>query len=227
MNFIINKNMPDDIKYALNKIGNIFEGTELNLKDSSVGLHPDIQIHFVDGKTAYCEPTLYEYYKKILPAYVTLKRGSSYVGFTYPDNCAYNIARMGKNIICNINISDTNILDFYKENGYNIINVNQGYAKCNVCPLSDNFIITEDIGIYRAVKNSIELNVAYMPVGRVMLDGFDYGFIGGASGLADKTLLLCGKAPKELLDILNMNKIEYIELSEKVLYDYGSILSFD
>ena len=227
MNFIINRNMPDDMKLSLKKFGNIIEASELNIKDKSVASHPDIQIHFVDGNTAYCEPTLYYYYKKVLPDYVTLIKGRSYVQFTYPGNCAYNIARVGKNIICNMSIADKKIIDYYKNNKYNIINVKQGYSKCNVCPLNDNLIVTEDMGIYHTVNESNKLRAVIMPVGKVKLAGFEYGFIGGASGLADNKLLLCGKADDELSDILNTNKIEYIELSESLLCDYGSIIPFD
>lgn len=227
MKFIVNKTTSNKIRNTLSNIGEIYDGTVADIKDKSVSTHPDIQIHFVDNKTAFCAPELYDYYKRVLPGNVKLYKGGKPLGFTYPDDCAYNIARIGNNIICNPEISDFKVLDYYKNIGYNIIAVRQGYAKCNICQLSDDLILTEDKGILHSVTKCGRINAVYMPVGSVSLSGFNYGFIGGASGFTNDTLLLCGKATKELADILKKNNIKYTELSDEPLYDYGSIIPFD
>ena len=42
--------------------------------------------------------------------------------------------------------------------GYEIINVKQGYAKCSICVVSDNAIITADKGIAKAaIQNRIDV----------------------------------------------------------------------
>ena len=42
----------------------------------------------------------------------------------------------------------------YKNNGYRIQNVNQGYTKCTTCIVSKNAVITEDNGLATIYKNN-------------------------------------------------------------------------
>ena len=68
--------------------------------------------------------------------------------------------------------------------GKRIINVNQGYTKCSVCAVSDKAFITDDKSIYQALK-SADYDVLEVEKGSVALDGYDYGFIGGACTMID------------------------------------------
>ncbi len=225
MKFIVALNMPDKMIYKLETFGEVYKGSKLNIEDESVSYHPDMQIHFLNDNFAICPEEVYDYYRKSLPDDIKLLKGFSVLGITYPENCAYNIARVGNSIICNEKISDTKIIDYYKEHKFNIINVKQGYAKCNIAPLCDDLFITEDEGIYKiAVKSG--LKPILIPKGYICLEGFDYGFIGGATGLINNKLLFCGCVPDSIKVVLERNFIEYIELSDDKLTDYGSIISF-
>mgnify|MGYP003312767880 CR=1 FL=1 len=106
MSFIIAKNMPDKIIYKLETCGKVYLASYLDIADKSVGFHPDIQIHFVDKNIAFCPPEVYRHFRDTLPETISLKIGISSVGITYPENCAYNIGRVGNNIICNRKISE-------------------------------------------------------------------------------------------------------------------------
>ena len=115
--------------------------------------------------------------------------------------------------------------------GKKIINVNQGYTKCNICPISNTAFITEDIGIHNAVQNICGIESVLLPVGSVRLNGFDYGFIGGATGFVGNKVLFCGSLSEnpykeEILSAIDKCGTEYFELSNDSLYDYGSIISF-
>lgn len=230
MNFIVDKNMPQKIENKLMSFGCVYKSTTVEAEDKAVSSHPDIQIHFISEKTAVCPPETVEYYRSILPEDITINCGISHIGITYPSICAYNIARVGRYIICNTKYAEKTILDFYRENGYKIIHTNQGYAKCNICPVSSNTFITEDKGIFNSV-NDEELTAVLIPPGEVNLKGFDYGFIGGATGFISNKLLLCGSLADNpnreiILDTLKKERIELVELSDEPLYDYGSIISF-
>lgn len=229
MNFIVDKTMPDLMIDKLSHYGAVFKSTKIKTEDEAVSTHPDLQIHFVSDNIAFCPPSTAEYYKRVLPSYVNLHIGTANPGDTYPSVCAYNIARVGKHIICNTKIADNNILKYYKENNYKIIHVNQGYTKCNVCPISDSSFFTEDRGIFDSLKNEPTLTAYLLEKGGVRLSGFDYGFIGGATGKIGDTLICCGKleANKEkILKILSALNMQLLELSDDSIYDYGSILSF-
>lgn len=229
MNFIVDKKMPEAMINNLKQYGTVYRSIEVNTQDKSINSHPDLQIHFISNETAITAPEVYEYYKSILPHTINIEKGISSIGFTYPQNCAYNIVRLGRTVICNTMHAEKTILDYYNENGYRIINVKQGYTKCNVCPIADDSFITEDSGICKTVRNTADdIKVYLLTPGSVRLDGFEYGFIGGASGWCGDNILLCGSVPKnkELKKIIDKAKLKIITLSEKELYDFGSIISF-
>lgn len=100
----------------------------------------------------------------------------------YPGDIRYNAACTGKYFIHNLKYTDPLLLKKAKEMGMELIDVKQGYTKCSVVVVNENSIITYDQGIARACKKHPELEVLLISPGFVRLDGFDTGFIGGASG---------------------------------------------
>ena len=103
------------------------------------------------------------------------------IGGEYPDNIRLNAAVLGKNIIANTKYLDESVKEYAKQHGYQMIHVNQGYAKCSCAVVSDNALITADNGIYHSLKET-NIEVLKIRQGRVELKGADCGFIGGASG---------------------------------------------
>lgn len=229
LNFIVDCTMPAEYTKKLSDFGSVFKSAKINIADKSVSTHPDMQIHFLSNNYAICAPCVYEYYKNILPSDILLEKGNSKIGYTYPENCAYNIAKVQKYVICNEKIADSKILEFYRMNSYKIIHVNQGYSKCNICSLSDKNFFTEDVGIYNATNE--DLNPILLSVGGVALDGFNYGFIGGATGCFNDTIIFSGKIDlhpnaSEIITVIKKLGLKYIELSDNTLRDFGSIISF-
>ena len=151
------------------------------------------------------------------------------VSCEYPRDVGLNAAIVGNNLICNVKYTDIKIIDHAYFTGKNIIDVKQGYANCSVCTVGENAVITSDASIYsRAVQNKID--VLLIEKGHINLDGYDYGFIGGCSGLINKNrLVFTGNIElhPHYLDIKNFCEgrgVEVISLSNKKLYDYGSLL---
>ena len=75
------------------------------------------------------------------------------------------------------------------------INVNQGYTRCSTLVINDRAAITSDISI----KNALESNgaeVLLISPGNIFLDGFDYGFIGGAGVSFDGKTVFFGNVKK-------------------------------
>lgn len=196
-----------------------------------IATHPDMQIHFIDNKTAVVAPEVYEYYNNILGSEVEIIKGDTELSGTYPCDCAYNVTRLGKFIIGNLSYMDTKIKRLYQDKGFEFIHINQGYSKCSICVLDDFSVITEDEGIRRTL-NSHNINVLKINPGSVELDGFPYGFIGGATGFVDrKTLGFCGNPSteiyfKEMEEYIKSKSVNIICLSSTKLKDYGSILYF-
>ncbi len=230
MPFIVDKNIRDSCVDKLRSMDEkIYYSADCDWVYKPVNTHPDLQIHFVSEETAFVAPELYEYYKTILPDYLKIKSGNKSIGGTYPDNVAYNIARIGNFVILNKKYADGNIVDFYEKHGYTLINVNQGYTKCNICT-DGEIAITEDSGIAKALGNN-GINTLKIPVGTVSLENFQYGFIGGASGCLNGKILLSGTADEQIKDKITefseQNGTEICFLDKEKLTDYGSILYFE
>ncbi len=68
------------------------------------------------------------------------------------------------------------------------VTVAQGYAKCAACVVDDRSIITADAGVSRAAK-SVGMDVLDIAPGHIRLDGYEYGFIGGASFKIDDDVI--------------------------------------
>lgn len=148
----------------------------------------------------------------------------------YPRNVALNAAQVGKNIVCRVDSLDNTVKAYCEDHGYGLINVNQGYAKCSCAVVSDNAVITEDVGIYRTLSKT-DIDVLLIGKGRVALEGAEYGFIGGATGYEkhSKTLYFCGSIRDNadyctIADFCKDHGTSIVELTDTHLTDIGSII---
>lgn len=104
----------------------------------------------------------------------------------YKTESKLNMVVTDKILLCN----NKTCMDISKiSNGRSIINTNQGYTKCSTIVLSEDNFITEDIGIYTVLKKAGK-NCVLIDKGFVRLNGYDYGFIGGASAYLKKENVL-------------------------------------
>ena len=192
--------------------------------------HPDMQVCKCSDNTFVACPECYDYYKKELYGFgVDVYKGKSFLSSNYPKDIAYNVARIGDTAVHNFSYTDSEILCHFKVNHVNLINVSQGYSKCNICVVSDNAIITSDKGIYDAVvKDSIE--ALLICDGNIDIFGWEYGFIGGASGkIGNDVLAFCGDLSKhenfcEIQSFCKKFNVKCVSLSDKRLMDLGSVI---
>ena len=99
----------------------------------------------------------------------------------YPNNVLLNCLFLGNRLYGKLSAIDETVLDYCKEQGIELVNVNQGYTRCSTLVVNDNAVITADSSIEKAMKqNGVE--VLRISQGQIRLEGFDYGFIGGCSG---------------------------------------------
>ena len=145
----------------------------------------------------------------------------------YKTESKLNMVVTDNTIICNPNICLQYNLSYLDKK---IISVKQGYTKCSTIVLSDNDFITEDEGIYTTLK-SVGKNCLLIEKGFVKLDGYDYGFIGGASMFLENhsTLIFTGDITKHpnyniLKDFCNSINIEIDWINEIQLTDIGGMI---
>ena len=183
-----------------------------------VSYHPDMSLCRIRDCFVCC-PESYDYYKRIITK--NLIKGKTELNSHYPNDIAYNILVYGEFAFGKKEYIDPVIKEILKKQNIEIININQGYAKCS-CAVSDKGIITADSGIYdELTKNSI--NALKITPGFVKLSGYDYGFVGGASGEIDGILSFFGDVSKhpDFENIKNFCEFDFI--CDFPLTDVGTI----
>lgn len=219
---------PESEKTLINNGIKVIKTAQLNNLYDAVDGHPDMQIHHVSDDLFICEKTLVDYYKKQLPD-AQIVSGNSALKNEYPNDIAYNAARIGDYLFHNLSYTDSKLLEYYKRNGVKLINVKQGYSKCSVCIINENAIITSDIKIAElGQKNGID--AMFFNSNEITLRGLNYGFIGGICGMIDKnTLAINGDIKKltnyeSLLDFCQKYQTNVLCLNNLIPEDIGSIL---
>lgn len=151
------------------------------------------------------------------------------LGHDYPLDVAFNAACTGKYFIHNLAYTNEKLLHAAKMMDMILVDVRQGYTKCSVVVVDETSIITYDTGIANACAAIRGLDVLLIAPGFVRLDGYDTGFIGGASGRVGNEIIFNG----DLWSHPDFNSIvKFIErrgltckwFSDYKLTDIGSIL---
>lgn len=150
---------------------------------------------------------------------------------SYPDDVKFNCFAVEKTLFGLAASLSEKVLEWAGENCVSVKNVKQGYAKCSACIVSENAVITEDTSIERAmVENGID--VLRVTSGQVALDGYDRGFIGGASGSDRENVFFCGDISRhpnyvEIESFCRRHGKNCVSLGNVRLYDIGTIFFFE
>lgn len=228
---IVDYRASDEIIKNLEKLDlKIIFSTENKFVSPDLCGHPDMQICKCGENTFVCAPDCYDYYKKVLSEFnVNLIQGGTFLNCNYPEDIAYNVAWIGDSAVHNVAYTDKKILRFFESNNVSVINVSQGYSKCNICVVSDNAVITSDRGIYNILeKNNVD--VLLVCENGIDIFGWDRGFIGGASGkIADNLLVFCGDLSmhedfERIIEFCGKYNVECVSLSKERLMDLGSVV---
>lgn len=147
----------------------------------------------------------------------------------YPGDIGLNACLVGDLLFHKKGCTDANIVELAEKSCWKSIYINQGYAKCSICILDKRHIITSDMGIHKkALKAGLE-SLLISP-GQIELDGFNEGFIGGASVKISKNqiaftgTLKYHRDEKKILGFIKSVKMEPVFLTEDPIYDVGSII---
>ena len=198
-----------------------------------VAAHPDMLLFVGKGKLL-CHADYFAIAKKeisliaeIIGAELVLTRDT--VGAKYPYDVIFNAAATGDRLICRRDAVSPSVAELYSENM--IIDVKQGYAKCSTSVVGDNAIITADPSISRAASERGIDVLSVSPLG-VRLEGYDRGFIGGASGADEENVYFCGSVDlhpdgERIKDFCNKHGKTAVSLSDEPMYDYGTLIFCD
>ncbi len=197
---------------------------------SPVAAHPDMLI-FIFGNRLFCHERYYSEAKAAVDAVVSaggfeLILSDERWESEYPHDILFNAAIVGDKLICSKKNVSRLIADAFGEE--NIIDTKQGYAKCSSCTVGDSGIITADVSIAKAAASG-GIDVLLLGENGTRLEGYDTGFIGGASGDDGENVYFCGDLSKhpegeKIADFCLAHGRRAVSLSDNELYDYGSLI---
>ena len=221
----------DDIVNALARYG--FRPVKVKPYRGQIGnpesTHADMQILTVNNTVVLLRNNT-EFNSRVLPllndkrVVYTEKEISE---FKYPDCIKLNVLIVGNNAVLNLAHADRNVIQTL--DGYDLINVNQGYAKCCCAVVDDHSIITSDESICKAASDN-NIDCLKITSGFIELCDKYYGFIGGCSFKSDNdTLVFTGDitAHPDFDRIHNFCRercVRIHSLIDKPLYDVGGII---
>lgn len=224
---IYDQRLPEEIVEKLSASGFfLLPSKRCEKLSGSLSTHPDVQVCKISDKILVASPEVYDYYKNILEKYGTIvRKGETVLGDKYPSDSAYNLAANKTLAIHNFKITDKKVREQIKAQGLREISINQGYSKCNIL-FSKAGLITSDMGIYKKLTGMKKLLIS---PGHISLPGYNYGFIGGASGTYKDTVYFLGDLSLHpdfdaIRNFLEADQTKFISLSKDPLTDYGSLI---
>lgn len=195
--------------------------------------HPDSLLFRVGNRIVatcnYCDEAAYvfsdvrEFCPEARLGFIDVALGNS-----FPADAKINAATIGKYLIANKKTVAREILEISEKEGLALINVNQSYPNCSILKINDENVITADVGISRAL-GEVGINVLLITPGHISLPPYEYGFIGGASGVDGKTVYFLGDIMthpdgKRITEFIENLGMKAVSLDSGELQDMGGIV---
>ncbi len=114
------------------------------------------------------------------------------LGEEYPLNIKFNAVCLDRYFIHRLKYTSPELLNEARRLGMALIDVRQGYTKCSCVVVDGHSVITADAGILRRLRQYPGIDVLPVRQGCVRLEGFEYGFLGGASGRVGHEVIFNG-----------------------------------
>lgn len=158
-------------------------------------------------------------------------------GRSYPEDVPLNVRLCGKRFIYNSKTADKSLVDYLTNiKKYTPVDCRQGYAACCTMVLKGESIITSDDGIYQSAQSEFA-DVMKISQGKISLDGFDYGFIGGSTFLAEnanlqQTAYFTGNLNLHpdrdaILNKIAQSGMKAVFLTDRPIFDIGGAVVFE
>lgn len=167
--------------------------------------------------------------KKLVYDKVKMLSGCSPLIASYPGCAAYNVLLLDKMAIFNQKCIDIGLKNVLFDLGYRPVYIKQGFARCSVCVVREDAVITADTGIAAALRME-SVDVLLIRPGFISLPGYDTGFLGGASfKIADNMLAFTGRLDghpdgDQIFTFLEKYGVCAVTLSKQPIFDIGSAI---
>lgn len=191
--------------------------------------HPDMLLNLIDCNTIVVHKNMdINFMEKIKKYDYKILYSENSLKSNYPFDITLNAVNFENLFIHNTKYTDNVLLNNVSHKKK--ISVPQGYTKCSTAIVSNNAVMTSDLGIARALSKEA-IDVLLLPPGDILLPELNYGFIGGCCGLLEEGLiafygdLINYYFKDDVYKFLKKHKVEPLFLSKGKLIDRGSILT--
>ncbi len=196
--------------------------------------HPDMILfshaNNIIASAEYCEryPWVFSDIREYSNASLTFTADS--FSDKYPYDAIFNALTLGNTVFMKENTISESIKTYAEKSELRTVNTEQGYPACTTLGF-ENSAITADLGMAKILENN-GVNVTVIRNGDISLPPYEYGFIGGASGVCGNKIYFLGDISTHR-DYGLINKAvsdagyTLVSLSDEPLADLGRILFID
>ena len=195
--------------------------------------HPDMLCFFHEKKlissAEYCDEAIHVFSELACSASdLNIELTADVQKNEYPYDAIFNSLVIGEHIFYKEDSVCSAIKRYASERGLSPHHVRQGYPACTVLALDERTAITADAGMGRVMR-SVGIDVTEINAGNISLPPHEYGFIGGASGVYDKTVYFIGNLDthpdsKIIKDKIDSLGYKCISLCDGPLIDLGRLI---
>ena len=143
--------------------------------DTPVSHHPDMLFSLLPSGKLLCDERYLKANPELCETELEFLVSKKHLGKLYPNDIVFDALIYDDTVYGNVSFIAPEILESCK----NKVNVKQGYTLCSTL-VTDKCAITADKGIYNALKRN-GVDVLEISPDRIVLEGYNSGFIGGAS----------------------------------------------
>ncbi len=200
--------------------------------DPRLGGHADLSVLHAGGRRLFLAPYLRDtpFSRSLQERGMELYYPAIRQKKDYPDDAQLNLCVIGDFVIENPRTADPSSVNYLTSIcRKTAVPCRQGYSRCAVGIVRENALITADRGIGEAAFRA-GLQVLAIEPGHIVLDGYPYGFIGGASfRIASDKLAFTGHLEGHpdrgrILDFLRSHQMAPVYLTDRPLFDIGSAI---
>lgn len=199
----------------------------------AIASHPDTLLFYHEGRIItsadYCDEAAYVFsdIRELHPD-IKISFTADSFGKKYPHDVPFNSIVLKNKLFAKADTLSEAIKSYAAEQCLCIVNTRQGYPACATLALNSNEVITADKGLAEIYKSE-GIAVTLIESGDISLPPYDYGFIGGASGVFDGRVYFFGDYKKHKSASLIESAIlraglTPISLSDEPLSDLGGII---
>ncbi len=226
MTLLVGERYRPKLAQSLGALGiDVFWLPDVPALDHRLSAHADL-IVFASGRQAVVSREVYPHIVNFLTNMGYTVVCAREQGPVYPQDAGLCLCGTGKYTIFNPKTADPAAVAI---SGGKPVRVAQGYTRCAAAIVNDHSIITADAGVCRAAKNA-GMDVLSIAAGHIALDGFDAGFIGGASFIIDHDrIAFTGKLDshpdaERIIRFITEHGKKPVFLTEEPIFDIGGAI---